>query len=66
MAPGKQNVRAACPKGKLEFKFFQALLLTTNQMNDRLSVYATVLTVSFSSSDQGRESAFVSLVSLQK
>ena len=25
MAPGKQNVRAACPKDKLEFKFFQAL-----------------------------------------
>ena len=22
MAPGKQNVRAACPKDKLEFKFF--------------------------------------------
>ena len=26
MAPGKQNKRAACPKEKLEFTFFQALL----------------------------------------
>ena len=26
VALGKQNVRAACPKDKLEFKFFRALL----------------------------------------
>ena len=25
LAQGKQNLRATCPKGKLEFKFFQAL-----------------------------------------
>ena len=66
MAPGKQNVRAVCLKDKLEFKFFRALLLTTNQLNDRLLVYSTTLTASFSSSDQGRESAFFSLASLQK
>jgi len=26
VAPGKPNERATCPKDKLEFKFFQALL----------------------------------------
>ena len=27
LAQGKQNLRATCPKGKLEFKFFLVLLL---------------------------------------
>ena len=33
MASGKQDVRAACPKDKVEFKFFQALQQNSDVRN---------------------------------
>lgn len=31
LAQGKWNLRAACPKGKLEFKFYSSLVKTTDE-----------------------------------